>query len=88
MRIAIATLLLSGCHREAMNGDLTVWSVLLLGIVFLAIIWRIDQWRLEAGYSVEPAPYVGMNEPTTIQAKVLHEADKQDKQQGEPQCSK
>lgn len=60
------------------------WLIIAGGAVIGWIIWRIDKWRLEAGYRVEPAPHIGLNAPTTIQQKVAAEADKQNKQAGEP----
>lgn len=73
-------LLLAGCHREGFAAS--DWAIIAVGTLFLIAVYGIDQWRLHAGYRVEPAPYVGMNEPTTLQAKVAHEADKQQEQAG------
>ena len=53
------------------------WITVILFSVFILLIWLIDEWRLEAGYRVEPAPHSGVNEPTSIQEDVAHHADKQ-----------
>lgn len=66
MKIAFAALLLGGCHQQA---DATDYLILTGFVVFVWIIYRVDQWLLESGYRVEPAPYVGLGESSKVEQK-------------------
>lgn len=65
-------------HRQLPDIDLMGWLIILGGVAVGWVIWKIDQWRLEAGYRVEPAPPHRASEPTAIVQKA------EGQQAGEP----
>lgn len=68
--------------HQPTNWSWVEWLGLALGAAFLWLVWFIDEWREKAGYRVEPAPYVGLGTPTTLQQKVAADADKQHEHAG------
>lgn len=81
---AALPILLSGCHRQIMRFGFIEWLVIGGVSLFVLIVFLFDLFLEEQGFRITPAPHIGMNEPTTIQALVAHEADKQQEQAGAP----
>lgn len=69
-------------HRELQQFGWAEWLVIGGFTLFIGVIWLIDKWMEFEGIRIAPAPHIGMNEPTTIQALVAAEADKQQEQAG------
>lgn len=76
---------MSACwHREILSYGWMDWLVIIGFAIFVGLIWLLDAWREWAGYRVEPAPYIGCEEPTTLQQSIGKAAEKQTRQASEP----
>lgn len=80
---AIPLLMLTGCHRQITDFGVFDWAVIGGMSLFVVLIFMLDIFLERQGFRIEPAPHIGLNEPTTIQGRIAAEANKQHEHAGE-----